>query len=405
MPIHRGAYVTRTFLSLTFSILFAAALLTGCSNAALNAQSSESVAMNSKEITLAKYRDRQVMIELEPGNHNAAINWETLYSMMPGDEPVEDRKKLEDTSIIGYVKKFIGGKSTKKTFAKWKDDPGALEIELDRRFTKIMRSILKDRSLKAEFIAAGKAFNVDPILALGCIVGENTFNVTPFDDAGTYAIRASLMADKWALRFRSNEIDLAATLKHPLFDQCTKPKDAGGAHADYWDCVGAVWSKSFMGKVVDGVNYPAQGFKWLFFSPLGTGYSYGLGQLDPIRALMVTDMVHKNSGLRLLTVDRPFEIYEDIIEPKSTIHYVVANTRLMIDRYAAIANFDISRNPGVIASLYNLGGEKGRAGSLYRKNLVSLKSGTLIIPQENYYGFYINKKEDLMRKAFERWSL
>ncbi|CAN5682574.1 hypothetical protein BH10BDE1_BH10BDE1_00250 [soil metagenome] len=399
--------MTRNFLSLTLSVLFAAAVLAGCSRSALNAGSSDSVAMDSKEITAQNYRDHKVMIDLDPGNRNPKLSWATLYSEMPGDEPVEDRKKDEaqNTSIMGRIKKFVGGKSTKKTFANWKDDPAALKVELDRRFTKVMRSILKDKALKAEFLAAAKNFNVDPILALGCIVGENTFNVTPFDDAGTYAIRAAMMADKWALRFRSNEIDLSATLKNSLFDQCTNPKDAGGSHAEYWDCVGAVWSKSFMGKSVDGVKYPMQGFKWLFFNPLGTGYSYGLGQLDPIRALMVTDMVHKKSGLRLVTVDRPEEIYEDIIDPKTTVHYVMANVRLMLDRYASGANFDVSRNPGVIASLYNLGGEKYKAGVLYRKNLESLKKGVLVTPVENYYGFYINEKEALMRQAFERWAL
>lgn len=365
------------------------------------------VSLNSPEITLENFRDRKLLIQVPPGNRNPELNWQTLYSKMPGEEPIEDQRPAEqqDTSAIGMVKKFVGGKSTKKTFARWKDDPAGLEKELDRRFTRAMRSILKNKALKAEFIAAGKAFGVDPILALGCMVGENTFNVTAFDDAGTYAVRYKIMADKWALRFRSTDVELTALVQLPQFEVCAAPMRAGGPHSEYWDCVGAVWAKTFHGKTVDGVKYPAQGFKWLFFNPLGTGYSYGLGQLDPIRALMVTDMVHRNSGLRLLTIERPEEIYEDIIRPQSTIHYVMANVRLMVDRYAQHAGFDISQNPGVIASLYNLGGEKARANSLYRKNLLSLKTGVPTPPVENYYGFYVNEKEALMRQAFERWAL
>lgn len=398
----------RNFLSLSASIFLSATILAGCTKTALNVQSSESVTMTSKEITLESYRDHKVLIELAPGNRNPEISWATLYSKMPGDEPIPDKKKLDDGMVSDVVKKLIGGKSTKKTFYEWKDDPTALKVELDLRFTKIMRSILKDKSLKSDFLSAAKAFNVDPILALGCIVGENTFNVTPLDNAGEYAVKGAMMSTKWALRFRSNEIDLSEMLKHPLFDQCSEPKEAGGSHADYWDCVGAVWSKSFMGKLVDGVKYPSQGFKWLFFNPLGTGTSYGLGQLDPIRALMVTDMVSKTGRYPIVTVDDPVAVYDAIINPSKTVYYIMANVRLMIDRYAAIANFDISRNPGVVASLYNLGGEKGRAGTLYRKNLESLnpkKGAVLVTPLESYYGFYINVQEDLMRKAFERWAL
>lgn len=403
-----GRFV-KSLAALTLAIAF---LAVGCSRNETAAVDLDSVKITAGEATFENYRDKKVLIDVPAGNRNPRISWQTLYDMMPGEEPVAGRQKSDEEgnetvlkSLAGVVKKFVGGKSTKKNFANWKDDPAALRAELDRRFTKQFRSIIKQKRLKDELIAAGKAHDVDPINVLACILGENIFNVTGFDDAGTYAIRAQMMANKWALQFRSNEIELPVLLKRPEFSDCDAKVRAGGSHAQYWDCVGAVWAKKFLGKNVDGVKYPANGFKWTFFNPIGTGYSYGLGQLDPIRALMVTDQVNKKSGFRLLSVERPEEIYEDIIEPKTTIHYVAANVRLMIERYASGAGFDISHNPGVIASLYNLGGEGARADELYKKNLVSLKQGTVILPMENYYGFYMNEKEALMREAFARWGL
>lgn len=403
-------------LFLTVSAVF---LLASCSKPQSAAVLDNAVEIAAKDATFDAYRDKKIVIDLEPGNHNPQISWRTLYDMMPGEEPVADRNKAEEAAaaasapmiptdlkqLANVVKKWVGGKSTKKNFANWKDDPVALRAELDRKFTKQMRSILKQKSYKAEIIAAANAHGVDPILILACIVGENIFNVNGFDDAGEYAVRAKLMSNKWAIRFNANQVDLAELVKRPEFEECATPMRAGGTHAEYWDCVGAVWSKKFMGKFVDGVRYPNNGFKWTFFNPIGTGYSYGLGQLDPIRALMVTDQVNKKSGLALLTVERPYEIYDAVIDPKTTFHYVAANARLMIDRYMAGAGFNIGRNPGVIASLYNLGGEGKRASDLYKRNLVSLKAGKLTLPLENYYGFYMNEKESLMRQAFDLWSL
>ena len=397
--VSNSRFVSRfiwTLLSITTVVVAA------CSpDLSVNENSLDSVSMSSSEVTLANYRDRKILIDLPPGNRNPQLSWNTMYDMMPG------KASIVATDEEGITTTTTSSSSTKKTFEQWATDPVGLKAELDRRFSRTMRSILKDKGLKAELVAAGAAHGIDPILVLACVVGENTFNVGLVDDIQTLGIVATKWAAKWALKFKANNVDLFDLLKKPEFEVCHAPVRAGGTQADYWDCVGQVWRRSFMGKPIDGgkLRYPASDLKWVFFNPIGSGYTYGLGQLDPVRALMVTDMVNKKSGFRFLTIERPEDVYEDIINQRTNVHYVAANVRLMVDTYKNRAGFDISKNPGVIASLYNMGGEGGRANALYKKNLVAIPKGQLIPPMENYYGFYVNDKETLLRQAFERWKL
>lgn len=389
----------RSFL---FPLFISVGVLSACSETPFLHRGIDGQAAMSGDVTLQTYRDRAVLIAVPSGNRNPALSWSTLFASFPGRPTVT---RVEPSGAVRVVSKAT---STKKTFEEWEHDPQGLKTELDRRFTRAFRSILKDKGLKAALIEAGRAQEIDPVLILACVLGEGTFNVSLTDDIQTFAIVSAKWAAKWALRFRSNGVDLAELLKKSEFGVCDAGLRAGGSHANYWDCVGQVWRKSFMGKPIEPGSrerYPMNDLKWTFFNPLGSGFTYGLGQLDPIRALMVTDRVHKASGLRLLSVERPEEIYEDIIHPRSGIHYVAANIRLMIDTYAARANFDVSANPGIIASLYNLGGEGGRAAALYRTNLETIPKGVITFPMENYYGFYINEREALIRQALDRWAM
>lgn len=66
--------------------------------------------------------------------------------------------------------------------------------------------------------------------------------------------------------------------------------------------------------------------------------------------------------------------------------------------YKKYANFDISNNIGVLATLYNLGAEKQRALQLAKKNQELVKEGKQkALPVENFYGWYMNKKETTLK--------
>ena len=64
-----------------------------------------------------------------------------------------------------------------------------------------------------------------------------------------------------------------------------------------------------------------------------------------------------------------------------------------------IAGFDISKNPGITATLYNLGDAATRARELRAVNDARAKKGQPpLYPQENFYGWLINDREADLRK-------
>ena len=98
----------------------------------------------------------------------------------------------------------------------------------------------------------------------------------------------------------------------------------------------------------------------------------------------MTDLVAKTSGKEKLRANKANEVYKTIMEPDSTLQYMAAVIRISIDAYRSIAGFDISDNPGITATLYNLGNVRSRAAR------AKSKGG---MPQENYYGWLVNEKQ------------
>ncbi|TGV48409.1 DUF1402 family protein, partial [Mesorhizobium sp. M2D.F.Ca.ET.160.01.1.1] len=92
--------------------------------------------------------------------------------------------------------------------------------------------------------------------------------------------------------------------------------------------------------------------------------AFPICQLNPLTALQMSDLVHKVSGLPKLDVSDPNSVYKTIMDPDLTLPYVAATIRKSIDAYRNIASFDISRNPGLTATLYNVGNPEQRAYAL-----------------------------------------
>jgi hypothetical protein len=53
---------------------------------------------------------------------------------------------------------------------------------------------------------------------------------------------------------------------------------------------------------------------------------------------------------------------------------------------------DISKNPGVTATLYNVGNPGERAAKLAARNRSRGEGAAPILPEENYYGWLVNDK-------------
>lgn len=364
----------RIFAPVSIVILgLAAAILTavGCTKADLFNASQSSVAPDSSEITLESYRDHKVVIVVPPGNHNPKLSWATLNS--------------EKNMPPKTYEKFGGYSATE------------LRAKLDENFQTALEDIASDPQTLSEIRKAGQLYGIDPALIVGDVIGEHVFNtklVMLGQDKAMKAVMKS-WANKWALHFSANGTSLSELLAEAPFNRCETSKRV---QSDYWDCVTTVFEENYHGKPVGNPRF-TKSLKYEFFNPIKSGLTYGLGQLDPIRALMVADRVNRISGLPYVTIENAVGIYEAILDPRSAVHFIAANIVVSLEIYRKSANFDISGNLGAVATLYNLGKEKKFAAERYDDNLKSLAKGKgFSIPVESYYGFYINEKENEIRR-------
>ena len=160
----------------------------------------------------------------------------------------------------------------------------------------------------------------------------------------------------------------------------------------------------FIIKSIGGTkDYPNSNFLFTFFNPYGAGLTYGLGQLSPVRVLLTNDIAVKLGGLKRVQPADTQALYLATLDIDTNINYVAATVIASTTNYKKYANFDISKNIGVIATLYNLGNEKKRAKELFKSNELLLKNNKEInYPVENFYGWYMNKKEKEIKDLFSR---
>ena len=187
---------------------------------------------------------------------------------------------------------------------------------------------------------------------IGAIVGEHTYNIDVFDSLQGYYVKALQYAEQ-----RSVASPTRARRRREFFAR-PAVRNAASSARPTTRCGTAgrrSGTRKFVGKIVDGRLIPDDRFSSVFFKPAFAGQTFGLGQLSPVAALMVTDVVHAKSGLPLLDIDRASEVYRGDHDPDTSLHYIAAQIRVSIDIYKRIAGFDISQNPGITATLYNLG--------------------------------------------------
>jgi hypothetical protein len=254
----------------------------------------------------------------------------------------------------------------------------------EAKYAKIRDLIARDKQLQGKIKAAAARFGIAPVHIVGALVGEHTYNVDALDRIQTYVVKAAsyLGSD---LAFKHDGEPVSAFVKRPEFAQC----EAAGDSYDLWSCREHVWDRSFRGKSAGGKSWPDDRFGRVFFQPFYAGQTFGLGQLNPLTALSVNDLAARQAGLPKLTPERAPEVYKAIMEPDSTLFYMAAVIRTAIDAYASIGGVDISANPGLTATLYNLGDVRARAAEYKRRNGGKNPPAW---PEENYYGWLVNDK-------------
>lgn len=253
----------------------------------------------------------------------------------------------------------------------------------EAKYKRIRNLLASDRKLMRKIKQAARRFNIDPIHIIGALVGEHTYNVDAKDRLQTYYVKAASYLGA-SLSFEANGVNVSDFVRRKPFARCA---NARGSYA-LWSCRENVWDRAYRGKRVDGESWPNDRFGRVFFQPLYAGQTFGLGQLNPLTALKVNDIVRaKAPRERKLSADNASRVYATIMDPDSTIIYMAAVIRHAIDVYRA-AGFDITRNPGVVATLYNL-------GNVTRRARAARQRGTL--PRENYYGWLVNDREADLR--------
>lgn len=249
-------------------------------------------------------------------------------------------------------------------------------------------------SLKREVLDAAQIYHIKPTHILAAIVGEHVFNVDLKDSIQNYAVSARL----W-LNLFSDEHPFSKIIDCPEMNIC---KNAPNEYYK-WQCYESIWTSKMRGRIACGATEPFKNSNLMitFFNPFLGGKTYGLGQMGPIKMLSLTDIAHEKSKLPLLNIKKQQDVYTAIFDAKSVIHYIAAAAYNSIQVYKKEAQFDMTDNIGLTATLYNLGYELTRAKALKTENDASIKKGlTLKTPQVNYYGWFVNLVEQDLEKQF-----
>jgi hypothetical protein len=272
----------------------------------------------------------------------------------------------------------------------------ATSTTFQAKYRKIYALLKNDAALRAKIKQVSAAYGIEPIHVVGAIVGEHTYNVDAYDRLQTYYVKAiSYLSNRLTFSYKGE--DVSDFVQRPEFDAC----DGKTESYTLWQCRERVWNKSFRGKTVGGKSFPNDRFGATFFQPLYAGQTFGLGQLNPLTALQMSDMVNRVSGLPKLDVRDPNQVYKTIMDPDLTLPYVAAVVRNSIDAYKRIADFDISKNPGVTSTLYNIGDPESRAQALRAEKARRAAAGqSPKLPQENYYGWLVNDRLDELKALF-----
>lgn len=258
----------------------------------------------------------------------------------------------------------------------------------DAKYDKVRDLLASDSELISKIKTTARAYGIAPIHMIGAIVGEHTYNVDAYDRLQNYYIKAASYAGN-SFRFAYEGEKIDDFIARPEFVECNAKK---GSYAE-WTCRERVWQDSFRGKTVDGRDYPNNRLSAVFFQPFYAGQTFGLGQINPLTALELSDLVNQVSGYPKLDENDANGVYEAIMDPDKSLAYMAASIKMSIDDYRRIAGMDISGNPGITATLYNVGNPQERAYSLAHKNKQRAASGQApVLPEENYYGWLINDK-------------
>lgn len=265
------------------------------------------------------------------------------------------------------------------------ESPAERTALADKLATEKIPEIMKalDRQgLLAEAVRLARVYNLDVLHILGPIIGENTFNGM---------IDRTLM-DSYAKMFQKSDFETMSGRMRALT-----------ASTEIQDCLRAPISNYWKWRCVlyySPTRNSSNGDLIRGFYSITTSGSFGIGQIQPYLVWSLNDVVAQLNQqylrFEIYDMEKAFKI---IFNNKEMLAYIAANAVTAIEVYKLVSGVDISENPGLTTTLYNVGDEYQRAYSLKQRRMRDPSA----MPENNYLGWYLNRNEKLIRSFLKKY--
>lgn len=270
-------------------------------------------------------------------------------------------------------------------------DPADLSPEITPK-NNLNRVLTVIRDIQNPIRRAARTFGISPSLVAAAIAGEHAMNVEIKDSAQNMAARAYIQADAWAQMNQDPSRNLSALIELPAYQECKQ----NSQDYDRWICIVDTWNRQSLGRALMGRRTFFIQFTSHFFNPnqfVDMGMTFGVGQMSPVRALMVDDYVARagREPIDFWNKGDTARIFNKILNPNDVVYYIAATISYSIAIYKS-GGFDISENPGVVATLYNIGNEKITLRRTLRENR---------LPETNDLGKWVNQNIDEIKKIVD----
>ena len=274
----------------------------------------------------------------------------------------------------------------------------ATNTTFEAKYRKVYALLQNDAELRGKIKQAAAAYGIDPMHIVGAIVGEHTYNVDAYDRLQTYYVKAiSYLRAELSFAYDGEDID--DFVQRPEFAACAgesrQLRSVGLPRAG----VEPVLPRQERGRQ----SFPNDRFSATFFQPFYAGQTFGLGQLNPLTALQMSDLVHKVSGPADSSTSAIRNgVYKTIMDPDLTLALCRGDAeevdRRLQDRSPASTSRRIPASPR--RSTMSAIPKRAPMRSRPRTTSAAAAGSSRKLPEENYYGWLVNDKLPELQALF-----
>lgn len=203
---------------------------------------------------------------------------------------------------------------------------------------------------KNDILISSKEFNVDPIAIAGIILSENILNKNVSNHFEDYYVKNFLLVKPLSeLEKLYEETKATNTVRDSL-----------------------------------GLSNKELGYR----SKNGLIWSLGLCQISILKAMDIENELSVFDKRKKRNIK---EVISALLQPNENIRYCAFEFSMINKIYKEIANLDISKEPEIMATLYN-------TGNVYKK-AISYKNGSNKKPATNIIGEFVLKNKTIIKTA------